>query len=197
MLLRSCLPNKLIDPDELIIGDRNAILIALRISGYGKEYIVPVQCPSCDAVDKAFEFDLSKLEIKPLGAEPVEAGTNTFKFSLPVSKKEVVFKLMTAKDDREVDLLVEKTRKASGGSVDNAMTTRLFHSIYSLGGEADRGKLSTIIKRLPARDSRALRTHIEEIVPGVKMEQVFVCKACGAESEVDVPMGTEFFWPSR
>lgn len=202
VLLKSCLMNKLVEPDDLVVGDRNAILIALRISGYGPEYTVPVTCPACGNETKGHSFDLSKLEVKPLGADPIRVGENAFNFKLPVSNKEVVFKLFTAHDDREVDQLVERTRKAAANAgvsatVDNTMTTRLLHSIISLGGETDRAKLATIVRRLPARDSRALRTKMEDVVPGVRMEQVFTCGNCGEESEVDVPMGPEFFWPSR
>src|SRR5881396_199825 len=113
VLLRSCMLNKLVDADTLIVGDRNAIMIALRISGYGPEYWVPVTCPHCGQEAKDHEFDLSQLEVKPLGADPVAPGQNLFSFILPVSKKEVTFKLFTAQDDRDVEKLIEKTRKVN------------------------------------------------------------------------------------
>jgi hypothetical protein len=195
-LIKSCMTNKSVDPDAMLVGDRNAVLVAIRITGYGATYSPQVECPACE--EKAdYEFDLSKLEIKPLGATPVQPGTNAFSFTLPVCKKEVVFKLMTGADEREISTILERARKAAGvGGAESGVTTRLLYQVLSLGGERDRGKLAGIIRNLPAMDARALREHIDEMSPGIEMSQHFVCPQCGEESEVDVPMGTEFFWPS-
>lgn len=193
-LLRSCIVNKSIDPDKMIIGDRNAALIAIRITGYGAEYPVTVDCPVCGEKTK-HEFNLADLEVKRLEVQPLRQGENVFAFVLPVSKKVVEFKLMTGEDERDVAVTLDRAKKLTSGA-EATVTTRLLHSILSIGGERDRSKLAQIIKNLPARDSRDLRTYIERISPGIDMTQAFTCKSCGEESEVEVPMGTEFFWPS-
>lgn len=194
-LLKSCIVDRTIDPDQLIIGDRNAILIAIRITGYGAEYKISVDCPACgQGVDHT--FDLAQLPIKNLGADPVAPGTNAFPFTLPVSKKEVTFKLLTGADDRELSVTLDRMRKIAGpGNTEPGVTQRLLHSIISFNKETDRTKLSRLVPNLPARDAREFRQRIEEVMPGVEMRQTFHCPACGDESEVDVPMGTEFFWP--
>jgi len=89
---------------------------------------------------------------------------------------------------------MERQRKL-GGLVDQLVTTRLMHQIVSIGGVSDRAALAKMIKQMPARDSRELRKHMEEVTPGVTMRQDFDCPRCGAKEEVTVPMGTEFFWP--
>lgn len=194
-LLKSCLSNKSIDPDQMLIGDRNAVLIAVRITGYGSEYDTEVACPSCDEKFK-YKFDLGKLPVKPLDVEPLAVGSNAFAYELPVSKKPVVFKILTGEDEREINTMAERNKKALGaGAPETAITTRLQFQIVSLGGESDRQKISQLVRNLPAMDSRKLRNHIDSISPGVEMVQTAECPHCGTASEVDVPMGTEFFWP--
>src|SRR5258708_5267862 len=83
-LLRSCLVNKQVDVDQMLIGDRNAIMVAIRITGYGAEYEVKVACPKCEVQSK-HQFDLSRLAIKPLGKDPISSGKNEFEFDLPIS----------------------------------------------------------------------------------------------------------------
>lgn len=197
-LLRSCLVQTAVDPDSLLVGDRNALLVAIRITGYGRAYDPEVECPRCETRGKPEPaFDLAKMEIKRLGAQPIEAGTNAFSYRLPVSGLDVVFRLLTGADERELSNIIERQRKASGPlGIDPSVTSRLWMHCISIGGETDRNKLMGIIRNLSPRDSRALRKHIADIEPGIRMQQAFSCRACGEESEVDVPMTVSFFWPS-
>ncbi len=196
-LLKSCMSDRRIDPDTMLIGDRNAVLIAIRITGYGNEYTDDVECPKCDEKTK-FTFDLATLPIKSIDPKHVvQTGMNAFELVLPVSKKKAVFRLLTGGDQRELTTILEKSRKAAGAmAAEHTVTTSLLHSVISIGDEQDRGKLAQIIRNLPAQDSRKLRKHIDDVSPGVDMVQDFKCSACGEEMEVDVPLGTEFFWPS-
>ena len=192
-LLRSCVLEKDIDLDSLLTGDRNALLVSIRITGYGADYKVATECPACG--EKAeHEFDLSSLEIKRLGAEPAALGTNEFSFALPVSKKTVKFKLLTGADEKDLSTTIDRMRKLSGG-LESVITTRLMTQITSVDGESDKGKLSSLIRNMHARDSRELRGYMDKISPGVNMNQLFSCPSCKEESVVEVPMGTEFFWP--
>jgi hypothetical protein len=197
VLLKSCLVDKTIDPEQMLAGDRNAALIAIRVTGYGADYETEVECPKCDEKCR-HTFNLSSLPIKNLGADPVAPNQNAFAFRLPVSGKDVVFKLLNGADERDLSLTLERAKKAMGnGGIESAVTTRLAMQVLSIGGETDRAKIMQIVRNLPARDSRDLRKYIDQISPGVEMTQVFVCETCNEESEVDVPMGTEFFWPSK
>lgn len=194
-LLQSCILLPGVDVGQMLAGDRNAALIGIRISGYGSAYQIKVQCPGCgEKVDR--EIDLAQLPLKrlPADAGQVAPGTNEFSFTLPVSGKRTTFKLMTGDDERELLQIFERSRKT--GVQEELVTTRLLFQILSIGGEDDRGKLAHIIRGLPARDSHALRSHIDRITPGVVLSAPFVCPACELEAEeVEVPLGTEFFWP--
>lgn len=193
-LLKSCIVDKRVDPDKLLTGDRNALLVAIRITGYGAQYEADATCPECGEVSKV-EFDLAQLPIKPLSEAPVRPNENLFSFHLPVLKKEVIFKLLTGEDERDMSVAAERSKKA-GVTQDAAVTTRMLYLIQSIGSEKDRNKLVKLIKDMPARDSKALRQHIDKISPGIEMNQVITCRSCGEAREVDVPVGTEFFWPS-
>lgn len=192
-LLKSCIHDKNIDVDSMLSGDRNAALVAIRITGYGQGYNISVTCPKCEEKFE-HEFDLSKLEIKQLQVEPRAPGVNEFTFTLPVSRKTVIFKLPTGADERDLSLTIDRMRKASGG-LESLVTTRLLSQIVSIDDEQDKSKLAQFIRNMPARDSRDLRSYMDKISPGINMKQLVVCESCNEESEVDVPMGTEFFWP--
>lgn len=193
MLLRSCIVDKAIDPEKMLVGDRNAALIGIRITGYGPEYPIKLSCPSC-TVENKMSVNLLDLPIKrfPEGTQ-VTPGVNEFRFSLPVSKKTVIFKMLTGEEERDIIQIIERGRKVGGA--EELVTTRLKMQILQIGDEKDPSKLSIAISNLPARDSRDLRKYIDSITPGVEMRTKFVCTDCGHEGEVEVPFGTDFFWP--
>ena len=196
-LIRACITNRMVDPDTMLGGDRNAILLAIRVSAYGHEYDVTVPCPKCGE-ESQHTFDLSRLPLKMLDEQPVGGpGSNEFEFILPSSKRRVTFQFLTAKAIAQLEEEIEESRKARGpnGGPDQAVTMQLMASIKSIEG-VDPEKLPRAIVSMQARDSRALRVHIDEIAPGVDMVQEFECPSCGKEGKVDVPIGPEFFWPS-
>jgi len=193
-LIRSCLTDKSINPLDLLSGDRNALMISIRITGYGAEYAVEMDCPEC-AVKSPHSFNLGALPIKRLEIEPVVPGTNVFEFLLPYSKKTVRFKFMTGRDEEEIMVMGEKQKKLALGTETN-VTTNLLYSILSINGIEDRVKISNFIKAMPARDSLALRDYIKDNEPGIEMRQDTTCNACGHTEEVSMPLGVTFLWPS-
>jgi len=192
-LIKSCLSDKSIDPDDLISGDRNALLIALRITGYGADYELEIACPACGKSSKN-SFDLSTLPIKRLTVDPVEFGVNEFEIVLPVTKKSVMVKFLTGKDEREM-MIIDERKKKSGLSTESAVTDRLSRSILSIDGITDKNKITMFVKNMPVRDSLALRRFLDKHEPGVDMKSHMTCKHCHEESEVDLPIGASFFWP--
>jgi hypothetical protein len=192
-LLKSCMLNKSINPDEMLVGDRNALLIAIRITGYGDSYTAKVTCGHCgDSYEN--EFSLTGLKILPLSSTPLSPNSNLFSFILPLSKKEVVFRLLTGQDEFEISQESDRKKKIHI-LADNAVTSRLFHSVISIGDEADKNKIRTMVSNMRAKDARALRKHIDSIEPGVEMKQATTCPHCSEVSEVTVPLGLSFFWP--
>ena len=193
-LIKSCLVEKRVDTSELLLGDRNALMVAVRITGYGPEYVTEMECPECDAKSK-YTFDLAELPIKNLEIEPAVPGTNIFEFVLPQTKKKVLFKFTTGRDEEESSALAEKQKKL-GLPADNSVTSSLQRSIVSIDGVEDRFKISNFVKMMPARDSLALRNYMREHEPGVTMKQDMTCPACGNTEEVNMPLGVTFLWPS-
>ena len=193
-LIRSCLVDKRIDPTDLIAGDRNTLMVAIRITGYGPEYDCEIDCPECEAKNVKQTFNLSELPIKFLEMEPAEPGRNIFTFKLPYTGKVVKFKLLTGRDEEEILAMNERMKKHCL-STDTNITTSLIYAIDSIDGITDKNKISQFIRMMPARDSLALRMYIKDNDPGVQMKQETTCSQCGHVAEVDIPIGITFLWP--
>jgi|TARA_R110000851_G_scaffold118177_2_gene245448 hypothetical protein len=192
-LLSSCLMDKSINTRTMLSGDRTAVMIALRITGYGADYNVELDCPACGTHQQC-EHNLIDLPIRTLDLEPVEKGSNLFPFKLPVSGKTVHFKFATGEDEEEQALLTERKRK-QGFTADSLVTDRLQRVIVSVDGETSGGKINQFVRNMPARDSLTLRRYIDAHEPSVLMEAPFTCISCGHEQEVGLPIGPSFFWP--
>jgi len=193
-LIRSCLLDPNIQVNDLLSGDRNALMVAVRITGYGPEYTPQVVCPNCDT-RQDYSVDLSALEIKPLEIEPSEPGANKFEFTTPFSGHKIVFRFLTGKEEEEI-LAIMENKKKKGLVNDNVVTTRLIFSIVSVNGDENRGNIAQVVQYMSARDSLALRKYIDKHEPGIDMKHPFECKSCGHSEEVAVPMGASFFWPN-
>lgn len=195
-LIKSSIVDKTVDPNSLISGDRNALMVAIRMTGYGDDYTFEMMCPNERCGEKQeVNVKLSSLPIKFLEVQPLQVGTNQFSFTLPLSKQNVVFKLLTGREEEEILATMEKKKK-SGIANSNAVTTGLLYSILSIDGETDRNKIATLIKYMKAGDSRALRQYREKIEPSIEMKFDFECTSCEYEvKEMSLPLGSEFFWP--
>lgn len=195
-LIKSCLVDKTIDPTGLLAGDRNALMVAIRITGYGHEYDAEVTCgnPDCE-VKSSRTFDLSALEIQRLQINPVAEGNNLFEFLLPYSKKNVQFRFLTGRDEENISTIQDKQKKL-GLASDNTVTTNLMHTLVAIDGITDRAKISQFVRVMPARDSSALRNYIRDNEPGIKMKQEVTCSVCGHVETVGLPINTQFLWPS-
>ncbi len=192
-LIKSCLIDKSIDVDEMITGDRNALMIALRITGYGAEYLADCDCPKCNKKSEQ-NFDLSNLGIKRLEIDPISEGSNLFELQLPICKKIVRVKFANGYDDKENSVSQERKKKI-GIQQDSSITDKLQTAIVSVQGITDKTKIGMFIKDMPARDSLALRKFLDNNEPGIDMNVFMKCKHCYEESEVKLPIGLTFFWP--
>ena len=193
-LLKSCLIDPTIDVNSLLSGDRNALMIAVRISGYGREYNPVFQCPNCEFKNE-LDIDLTQMPIKPLQLEPAVPGENIFSYTLPATKKNVKFKFLTGKEEEEI-LQQMEMRKKKGLVNDNLITSRLLSCIVEVEGNKERSFISKFVQYMPARDSLELRKYIDDNEPGVNMTINFSCKSCDHSDEVALPMGPTFFWPN-
>lgn len=192
-LIRSCLVDN-VNPLDLLAGDRNALMIAIRITGYGSNYDGEVSCSECGFKGPR-TFRLTELELKNLDLEPVAPGVNEFQYVLPSLKIPVHFRFQTGRDEEEIMRAAEALKK-KGISQETLVTTSLMHAIVSVNGVTDRNKLSQFVRMMPARDSNALRKFIKENEPGVNMKTPSSCSSCGHEEEVTMPIGITFLWPN-
>lgn len=193
-LIKSCLVDKAVNPLDLVAGDRNALMVAIRITGYGADYSTEMECNECSTKSQQV-FNLSELPVKRLEVQPVVEGENLFEFLLPYTKKKVRFKFTTGRDEEEMSTIQEKQKKL-GLKTDSAVTMALQNAIVSIDGIEDRLKISNFVKNMPARDSLALRNFIRENEPGITMKQEVTCPACGHSEEVNMPLGVNFLWPT-
>lgn len=194
-LIESLVVNKSIDLDTLLIGDKNAIMVASRILGYGADYNFEIDCPSCGEHNKD-ECNLSELEETKIKFKDLEKGKNEFEFELPFAKKVLTFKLLTQKDQAEIEeelSALKKVFKSSG--VTPEITTRLKKIIVAIDGEATTVN-SFVDKEFLSRDSLAFRKHLSKITPDIDMTYNFECKLCGYTEGVGIPLGVSFLWPS-
>jgi len=197
-LIRSCLIDKRIDPNDMILGDRNAVMVALRITGYGADYQIEVGCPACGERSKQ-AFNLAELPIVRCNQDPVALGSNCFEAIMPKVRENdpeltIRYRHMTGFDEQEITQIQERKKK-QGFSADNLITTRYRQQIVAVNDITDKTKIQMFIQKMPTRYSLALRKAMDANEPGVKMRQDIQCPHCGEESEVSMPLGANFFWP--
>lgn len=194
-LIKSCVIDKSINIDEMIAGDKNALMVSIRITGYGSEYEVQSECKHCEHLNE-LKVDLSGLEINPLSIAPVREGENLFKYKLPVSKKEILFKFLTGKDTNEITKIQEFELKNYNSKVAKNVTNFLWFSIVAIDNVTDRNKIKQFVENMPAYDSKSLRAYIDKHEPTVVMEHQYDCKNCGRNNLSNLPMTINFFWPT-
>ncbi len=192
-LLKAVVVTPKVNVDDLLVGDKNGILLASRILAYGKDYPTSIKCRQCNVVN-AVTIDLTQLEEKDV-AEPEEKGQNEFKFFLPETKVNVVFRALTHGDDDKIHAEVEGQRKISG-DVDYVKSTRLKFMIVSVEGDTTETAIREFVDfGLIARDAVALRQEYARVVPDVDLTFDFTCTGCNDERRISVPLGIDFFWP--
>jgi len=193
-LLKMIIVDKSINPSHFLAGDRNAILLAARCTGYGNEYKTKKLCEHCGKVTE-FTFDLSKIESVhelPKGVE-YEESSGFFKFELPKSKMETAVRILTAEHE---EYLKKQSEKAESLGLSNNKTINLFRlAVVSVNGVTDMTQLNQLFEVLPAIDSRKIRNVCNNLSPDVSTKQLVACGSCGEESESEVPFSLGFFWP--
>jgi len=196
-LLESVVTDKSIKATNLLVGDKNAILIATRITGYGSEYNTTISCPACEARQK-YEFLLEEAKRTTTG-ENVEGVTltdnGTFVFTLPLLNIDVECRLLTGTDEQAMMKAQKQKKKLKLG--ETALTDQLRQIVVSIAGDNNSQTLASFINACPAKDSRAIRETYAKVAPNLTLHQNFSCGECGHEEEVEVPLTAEFFWPKQ
>ena len=191
------LPIKYVD---IALGDKNAVMIAARILGYGKDYEVEIDDPTQPGIKQKETIDLTQFEAGDYdGSGQIELHKNEFEFELPQSKRKVTFQALTESKDRKIKHQLEAQKKASRklkDRTDKQLTIRLKNTILSIDGDTDQNTINHFVdNELFAADSRALRMHINKVIPDMDLTYEFYSEESGERREMLLPMDLGFFWP--
>ena len=177
--------------EDLLVGDRTALMVFLRVTAFGEDYTQLVFHPEKGDFVEAI-IDLSTLSQKKLTIKPDENGE--FEFLLPKTNKKVTFTLLTGKDEEIVDLKDNEFKKRDPDGISNKLVFLLEQQIKSVDGDRDKIRISNVIKKLPIIDTRSLRKYINEITPGLDFKTI--ARTQGGESlNTFLRFGSNFFWP--
>ena len=192
-LFEAIIVDKKINPDDILLGDKNAIMLATRILGYGPEYKVDVVLDNGDKEEVS--VDLGKVQTKEIDFTKLSKDNRyTFKTS---TGSEIIFKLLTQGDEKKIDADVKAIQRLSkdGG---NELTTRYRYMIVSVDGKDDTKSIIDFINnRFLARDTKAFREYLKVLQPDIKMEFDFTNPETGETEVRPIPMGVGFFWPTE
>ena len=183
-----------VDYNQLLIGDKNALLVAARILGYGSDYTLKMTNPD-SGEEEMVTVDLTEADDKVLDKNLVVEGKNEFDFPLPASKIPITFKLLTHGDEKKIQQEIKGLKKINKQSSAD-LSTRWKHIITSINGETDKKTIREFVdNKLLARDSRALRNKMGEITPDIDLKYNVEFEDGYIQDNVEIPITVSFFWP--
>ena len=193
-LLERIIIDKRVKPAELLIGDKNALIVAARISGYGSMYDTKVTCPTCSQ-PQDYSFTLENLALKKLREHDgvTKTDNGTFMVELPLSRVHAELRLLTGHDERKLFKINEGKKKHKLEETPMADMLKLL--VVSLNGIVEPGQVNAFLDSMPALDSRHIRSQYKLIAPNVDFGAVFQCDNCDYLGELEVPLTADFFWP--
>ena len=194
-LIQNLMVNKNIKTEDILVGDKNAILITARISAYGPLYETKIQCPFCNHYSN-YEFNLEEIKVYP-GDKNVENVTltenKTFLVTLPATKAQIEIRLLTGADEQKFMFLLQQHKKHN--LKQTTVTDQMKMFVIAVNGLTDPAQISDFINDMPAKDSRHLRSVYAKINPTIDLTQYFACLYCNSETKLEVPLTADFFWP--
>jgi len=180
-----------VDYNDLFLGDKNAIMVAARVLGYGSKYETDVISPAGNK--QRVEVDLTQLKDKEINWELLTPGKNEFDFELPASKHKITFKLLTQADNKKIDAEIAGLAKVKKEA---ALTTRLKYLITSVDGHTETAFIRKFVdNELLAIDSRAIRNYMSSITPDIDLSIDLVDEATGESFRGSFTFGLDLFWP--
>ena len=176
---------------DLIEGDRTAIIIFLRTTGFGEEYTQLVYNPKTEEYEEGI-INLGELEHKKLTVNPDE--NNLFDYILPLSKKKIKFRFITGKDEKYIEEQDTQLMSRNNDSISQKLLLRMERQVMSIDGETDKIKISNTLRKLKIMDARSLRKYIQDLEPGINMS--VNARTRGGESvPTFLTFNRSFFWP--
>lgn len=185
-LLQSLIVTEGVNYSDILVGDKNAIMVAARILSYGKDYEIEYR-------GEKITVDLSELDSKVLDESLYKAGENNFTYELPHTKNKVTFKILNYSDENNIDKEIAGLKKIDKNS-SAEVTTRLKNMITSVNGLTEQKDIREFVDTyLLAKDARALREYYSQVAPDINLK--FTYDNNGVEEDVNLPIGLNFFWP--
>jgi len=183
-LVKSLIVTPGVKYEDLIVGDKNALLVAARILGYGKDYTFTYG-------GEEHTVDLSAVDNKPIDESLFVQGQNEFSYTLPSTDTKITFKLLTGHDEKKINNELEGIRKVNKNASPE-LSTRLKYMITSVNGDKETKTVRDFVdNHFLARDSRAFREYIKEVQPDVDLTFF----PDGSDTKSNIPVGLSFFWP--
>jgi len=181
-----------IDYDELLVGDKNAILIAARILGYGADYSFKYTDERGNEINTT--VNLSELKEKEIDELLYKAGINEFTFNLPKSANVITFKLLTHGDEKKIEAEIKGLQKINPNSSSD-ITTRMKYIITSINGDREAKAVRDFVDNyLLAPDARALREYYAKVQPDIDLKFIPEDENYTGEG-IAIPISLNFFWP--
>ena len=194
-LFESIIVDKDVNIDDIVLGDKNAILLATRILGYGPEYKIEVINSLGDKQEVS--VDLGKVQTKEINFDLLSS-ENKYEFTTPHGNNKLEFKILTHGDEKKIDADIKALQRLNKGDVSAELTTRYRFMILSVDGESDTKTITNFINnKFITRDTKAFREYISKITPDIDMEFEFEDDQTGEVEVRPIPMGVGFFWPTE
>ena len=188
-VIDSLILTKGVTQGDMILGDKNAVMVAARVLAYGPEYECEVTNPNTGNKFNHI-FDLTKCPFIEL---PDGYEGNSFEMILPICKKKITFKLLTGNEESIIEKEVKSLNKV-GDNISRELTTRLRHTITSVDGDTDQSTINKFVDSMLSRDSLFFRSELLRLSPDINLTQEVELE--GESVKVDIPMTVTFFWPS-
>jgi transcription elongation factor Elf1 len=196
-MLQSVLVDKQVKVTELLIGDKNALIVASRITGFGPHYETMIGCPACGQ-NISNAFNLGELELVDHTDVPANVTVNedgTFNVHLESIDFSVQLKLLTGADESRWSERKDKKKKLK--LPDSTVTDQLKLIVVGVEGRTEASVISEFIDVCPTRASREIRSAYEAVMPNVDLNQEFTCPECNHDGRIGVPLTADFFWPDQ
>jgi hypothetical protein len=194
-LFESIIVEKGINVDDIVLGDKNAILLATRVLGYGPEY--KIEMTNSLGEPQEVTVDLGKVQTKEIDFELLSP-ENRYEFTTPHGKNKLEFKILTHGDEKKIDADIKALSRLNKGGVSAELTTRYRFMILSVDGQSDTQSITSFINnKFITRDTKAFREYIAKITPDINMEFDFEDEQTGETEVRSIPMGVGFFWPTE
>lgn len=192
-LLENIIIERNIDPTTLLIGDRNAILIQSRGTAYGFDYEGQIKCPECSTLN-TMTFDLREPKLTGGYVEDMNslrlAENGLFETQLPFSKFKINFRLANGVEEAKI------AQAMLNEDDEFSISDQYKRMILSIEGHENQEVIDQFVDNMPLSDSSHFRMCLKMATPSVEIKETLTCTNCSHEQEVQVPFGSDFFWPN-